>query len=210
VIVPAELACDLPVAQSMPPLGLRDAIVEAPEFPRVRIVRDEATMRRIGELRHRQYVERLGRHYPSIAGGDGCLIEEIDGHSVNIYAEDAAGITCAMRINDLVDERHRLIGFFREVADRFGIPRDSTLTCSRLVRAPGHSGRHAVHLIQFVRLQTVRAGWRYCVMQTAERLVPFFRRFEFFETGMWSDDPVAGPLQTLILDTRSIAVQPKA
>jgi hypothetical protein len=210
VIQRAELACDLAIAQSMPPRGLRDAIVEAPEFPRVRIVRDEATMRRIGELRHQQYVERLGRPYPSIASGGGCLIEEIDAHSVNIYAEDAAGITCAMRINDLVDDRHRLVGLFRDVADRFAIPRDSTLTCSRLVRAPGHSGRHAVHLIQFVRLQTVRAGWRYCVMQTAERLVPFFRRFEFFETGLWSDDPVAGRLQTLILDTRSLAVQPRA
>ena len=34
------------------------------------------------------------------------------------------------------------------------------------------------------RVQTVRAGRRYCIMQTAERLVPFFRKFEFLETGI--------------------------
>ena len=70
------------------------------------------------------------------------------------------------------------------------------------MRAPRHSGRHAVDLIRFVRWQTVRAGWRYCLMQTAEKLVPFFRKFEFQETGVWSDDSAAGRLQVLLLDTR--------
>ena len=45
-------------------------------------------------------------------------------------------------------------------------------------------------------------------MQTAAKLVPFFPRFEFFETGLWSDDPAAGRLQVLILDTRMQPVQP--
>ena len=44
-------------------------------------------------------------------------------------------------------------------------------------------------------------------MQTAERLVPFFRKFEFFETGIWTQDATAGRLQVLILDTRMRPVQ---
>ena len=75
------------------------------------------------------------------------------------------------------------------------------------MRAPRHSGRHAVHLIRFVRWQAVHAGWRYCIMQTAEKLVPFFRKFEFHETGIWADDPTAGRLQVLILDTMMRPVQ---
>ncbi len=82
------------------------------------------------------------------------------------------------------------------------MPLDIALTCTRLVRRPNYSGRHAVDLIRFVRRQTVRAGWRYCIMQTAERLVPFFLKFKFFETGIWSDDPAGGRLQVLILDTK--------
>ena len=39
-------------------------------------------------------------------------------------------------------------------------------------------------------------------LQTPARfIVPFFRKFEFYETGIWSDDPVAGRLQVLVLDT---------
>lgn len=193
--------------EAAPRAGIREAIVEAPEYPHVRIVRDDQVMRRIGEIRYRQYVEGQGKRYRSVAGAERCLIEEIDAHSVNIYAEDTSGITCAMRINDLMDGRDALVDFFRGVAGRIGISEHIALTCQRLVRAPHHNGRHAVQLIRFVRLQTVRAGWRYCIMQTAERLVPFFRKFEFNETGIWSDDPVAGRLQVLILDTRGRPVQ---
>jgi hypothetical protein len=50
--------------------------------------------------------------------------------------------------------------------------------------APCGSAKSAIDLIRFWRVQTVRAGWRYCIMQTAERLVPFFRKFEFLETGI--------------------------
>jgi hypothetical protein len=203
--VPPRAAEDI-----VPSVGLREALVEAPEYPRVRIARDEVVMRRIGEIRYRQYVERQGKNYRAVGGLENCLVEEIDAHSVNIYAEDSRNITCALRIGELVDERNSQAGFLRALARHYGIPERLTLTCSRLVRSPAHSGRHVVQLIDFVRLQTVRAGWRYCIMQTAERLVPFFRKFEFHETGIWSDDPVAGRLQALVLDTRHQPVQRKA
>ena len=73
--------------------------------------------------------------------------------------------------------------------------------------APCGPAKSAIDLIRFVRVQTVRAGWRYCIMQTAERLVPFFRKFEFLETGIWTQDAAAGRLQVLILDTRMRPVQ---
>jgi hypothetical protein len=186
---------------------LRDTLCESQTFPNVRIVRDAATLRRVGELRHQQYVQNQRKPYSSIAGLDGCLIEDADARAVNIYAQDASGITCAMRIDDLDDDSDERIALLRRVSDQLDMPRRLALTCSRLVRAPHHSGRHAVQLIQFVRLQTVRAGWRYCIMQTSARLVPFFEKFEFKETGIWSDDPVAGWLQFLVLDTRSRPVQ---
>jgi len=89
-----------------------------------------------------------------------------------------------------------------EAADAAGIDPRITTTCSRLVRSPNHKGQHAADLICFARLQTVMAGYRYCVMQTAERLVPYFKRFEFYETGRWTEDSIAGCLQTMILDTK--------
>ena len=189
---------------------LRDVLVETPEFPRIRIVRDPAVMRRIGEMRHRQYVERQGKSYAALPGLQDCLIEEVDAFAINIYAEDNSGITCAMRISDLADARHPQAPFFRGLARQLGIVESVALTCSRLVRAPEHNGRHVPQLIDFVRLQTVRAGWRYCIMQTAERLIPFFRKFEFHDSGISSIDPVAGPLQVLVLDTRNTLIRGSA
>jgi hypothetical protein len=191
-------------ADAFPPrVVLSEALVEAPEFPRIRIVRDMAVLRQIGEMRHRQYVERQGKNYAALPGLQDCLVEEIDAFAVNIYAEDATGITCAMRINDLADPRHPQLCFFRTLAGRLGIDERTALSCSRLVRALEHNGRHVPQLIDFVRLQTVRAGWRYCIMQTAERLIPFFHKFEFHDSGISSIDPVAGRLQVLVLDTRN-------
>jgi hypothetical protein len=105
-----------------------------------------------------------------------------------------------MRIGNVLDPHNPYADLFLRAADRCGVPIERALTCTRLVRAPRHSGRHAVDLVAFVRWQTVQAGWRYCIMQTAEKLVPFFRKLEFNETGIWSEEPAAGRLQVLILD----------
>jgi hypothetical protein len=183
-------------------LPLRHALVEhAERFPLVGVVRDYPVLRRIGEIRHRQYVERQGKAYGSMVLDRQCLIEPSDFTSVNIYARDARGITCAMRVGEVLGDRNPYSPLFEKAARRFGLSVETSLTCTRLVRAPRHSGRHAVHLIRFVRWQTVHAGWRYCIMQTAEKLVPFFRKFGFTETGIWADDPAAGRLQVLVLDT---------
>lgn len=196
------LARDAPKPTSRP-RPLREALVENQErFPHICIARDYAVLRQIGEIRHRQYIENQSKQYTSAVLDPNCLIEASDFRSVNIYARDAAGITCAMRIGDVWDDQNPYKHLFGEVADRFRVAKNAALTCTRLVRAPRHTGRHAVDLIRFVRWQTVNAGWRYCIMQTAEKLVPFFRKFEFYETGVWSDDPAAGRLQVLILDTR--------
>lgn len=190
------------------PLPLRTVLLEsADRFPHVRVVRDYPVLKRIGELRYRQYVDNQGKPYRSAVLDRDCLIEPNDFTSVNIYAEDGHGITCAMRIGEVEHEHNPHNDLFREVVRQLGVAADVALTCSRLVRAPRHSGRHAVDLIRFVRWQTVRGGWRYCVMQTAERLIPFFRKFEFAETGVWSDDPAAGRLQILLLDTRMRPLQ---
>lgn len=186
----------------LPPAPLRGALVEDVErFPQVRVVRDYPVLRQIGKIRHRQYVERQGKPYGSMVLDRQCLIEPSDFTSVNIYARDDQGITCAMRVGEVLGGDNPYTPLFEQVVRRYGLAVDATLTCTRLVRAPRHSGRHAVHLIRFVRWQTVRAGWRYCIMQTAEKLVPFFRKFGFDETGIWADDPAAGRLQVLVLDT---------
>lgn len=188
--------------------ALRETLVEAtPRFPHVRVARDYDVLVQIGRIRHQQYVANQGKAYETMVLDRECLIEPSDFSSVNIYSCDRQGITCTMRVGEVGDDANPYRSLYEEAAHRFEIPVDAALTCTRLVRAPRHSGRHAVDLIRFVRWQTVRAGWRYCVMQTAERLVPFFRKFEFFETGMWLDDPAAGRLQVLILDTRMRPVQ---
>lgn len=183
------------------PLALRDAIVESSRFPHIHVVRDYPVLRRVGELRHRQYVANQSKRYVSTVLDRDCLLEPSDFTAVNIYASDSAGITCAMRIGNVRDPHNPHAGLFLRAADRCGVPIDRALTCTRLVRAPRHSGRHAIDLVAFVRWQTVHAGWRYCIMQTAETLVPFFRKLEFHETGIWSEEPAAGRLQVLILDT---------
>lgn len=184
-----------------PPLALRDAIVESGRFPHVHVVRDYPVLRRVGELRHRQYVATQAKRYASVVLDRDCLLEPSDFSAVNIYASDSDGITCAMRIGEVLDRHNPYVDLFLRAAERCGVPIDRALTCTRLVRAPRHSGRHAVDLVSFVRWQTVHAGWRYCIMQTSEKLVPFFRKLEFHETGIWSEEPAAGRLQVLILDT---------
>ena len=174
-------------------------------FPHVHVVKDYTVLRQIGRLRHLQYVETQRKKYRSIVLDRDCLVEPEDFAATNIYAGDAGGITCAMRIGEIGNGPYG--DYFRNVAEALAIPLERSLTCTRLVRRPSHSGRHAVDLIRFVRVQTVRAGWRYCIMQTVERLVPFFRKFEFFETGIWTQDAAAGRLQVLILDTRMRPVQ---
>lgn len=193
---------------SGPPLSLRAALSEnTARFPHVRVVRDYAVLRRIGEIRHRQYVETQGKPYVSMVLSPNCLIEPGDFSAVNICATDADGITCAMRIGEVRDPHNLHLEAFLRAARKFDVSVERTLTCTRLVRAPRHNGRHAVDLIRFVRWQTVHAGWRYCIMQTAEKLVPFFCKLEFCETGIWSDDPAAGRLQVMILDTGFRAVR---
>jgi hypothetical protein len=158
-------------------------------------------LRRIGRLRHLQYVEGQAKRYRSVVLDRDCLLEPADFSAVNIYACDAEGITCAMRIGNVLDPHNPYAELFLQAADRCGVSIERALTCTRLVRAPRHSGRHAVDLVAFVRWQTVHAGWRYCIMQTSEKLLPFFRKLEFHETGIWSEEPAAGRLQVLILDT---------
>ena len=190
------------------PLPLRQALVEeSARFPHVGVVRDWAVLRKIGRIRHTQYVETQRKRYETMVLERDCLIDLADFTSVNIYATDRQGITCAMRIAELRQDRGPTARLFADIAARFGLPLETTLTCSRFVRAQRHNGRHAVDLIRFVRWQAVRAGWRYCVMQTAEKLVPFFRKFDFQETGAWTVDPVAGRLQVLVVDTRMQPLQ---
>ncbi|TNC15027.1 hypothetical protein FF100_05525 [Methylobacterium terricola] len=184
------------------PAPLRQALHECAEYPHVRVVRDFAVLRRIGHLRHEQYVQGQGKPYRSDILERDCLVEIADFSAVNIYAADASGLTAAMRIG-LLEDRHQPQGTsLREAAAAAGIDPALTLVCSRLVRPATQRGRHVADLVRFVRLRTVTGGYRYCVMQTAERLVPFFRRFEFQETGCWSDDGPGGRLQVMILDTR--------
>jgi hypothetical protein len=184
-----------------PPLPLRKALVESSRFPHISIVRDYPVLRRVGKLRHLQYVATQAKRYKSVVLDRDCLIEPSDFSAVNIYASDASGITCGMRIGNVLDPHNPYADLFLQAADRCGVAIERALTCTRLVRAPRHSGRHAVDLVAFVRWQTVHAGWRYCIMQTSEKLVPFFRKLEFYETGIWSEEPAAGRLQVLILDT---------
>lgn len=199
---------DNDAGRAPPVVTLREALSEcSPRFPHVHVVRDYAVLRQIGRIRHLQYVQSQGKAYASMVLERHCLIEPCDFQAVNIYARDSRGITCAMRIGEASDDERPHAPLIASIARQCEVPLELALTCTRLVRAPRHSGRHAVDLINFVRWQTVRAGWRYCIMQTAEKLVPFFRKFEFHETGIWSEDAAAGRLHALILDTKHIPLQ---
>src|SRR4051812_34817188 len=98
---PYEFEFDEEGAGAPPPL--RHALVESSRFPHVGIVRDCPVLRRIGRLRHLQYVETQAKRYKSAVLDRDCLIEPSDFSAVNIYASDASGITCAMRIGDVLD-----------------------------------------------------------------------------------------------------------
>jgi len=195
----AALAATRFAARNCSPKGrLQDALAETAEHPCVRIARDGAALRRIADL-HRQCL-------PDAPLGT-CPLEPLGPTCVNVYVEDAGAITCAVEVSDLADRHDGNLDFFRRLADQLGMPRAATLTGSRLAKASRHDGRHVAELIRFIRLQAVRAGWRYCIVQTTERLIPFLRRFEFDETGLWSIDPIAGRLQVLVLDTRDQPLQ---
>ena len=97
--------CNVRPGEGLSPVPLRAALVEDSErFPHVRVVRDYPVLRQIGEIRHRQYVERQGKAYGSMVLDRQCLIEPSDFASVNIYARDNQGITCAMRVGDVLDD----------------------------------------------------------------------------------------------------------
>src|SRR5689334_22885081 len=72
-----------------PPLPLRSALVESSRFPHVHIVRDYPVLRRVGRLRHQQYVAAQAKRYKSVVLDRDCLIEPADFSAVNIYASDA-------------------------------------------------------------------------------------------------------------------------
>lgn len=177
---------------------LKDALIETTEHPRVRIARDRETLQRIADL-HRQC--------PPDAPLGTCPLESLGPTGINVYVEDAGAMTCAVEVADLEGRHGGNLDFFRRLADQLGMARSVTLTGSRFVKASHHDGRDMAELIGFIRLQAVRAGWRYCIVQTTERLVRFLRRFGFHETGLWSIDPIAGRLQVLVLDTRDRPVQ---
>ena len=56
-------------------------------------------------------MEAQGKGYRSIASDDRCLLEALDSSSVNIFARDAFGITCALRINELATLRQTAQSF---------------------------------------------------------------------------------------------------
>ncbi len=199
-------AASLALANPLPSVSLREALVETAQHPRVRIARDEKSFRRICELRFRQHASIPAS---ALAVVRALPTERLDARSVNVYVEDESGIVCALQVNDLADRHGGQLDFLLRLADQLGLARQITLTCSQLATAPHRGGLHIPELIRFVRLQAVRAGWRYCIMQSTERLVPFFQRFGFDETGLWSIDPVAGCLQVLLLDTQNRASQGK-
>lgn len=194
-------------ASKTQPRPLAQCLIETDRFPRVHIVRDYAILKAIGSIRHAQYIVRQGKGYSSVVLDRDCLIELSDFRSVNLYSADSGGITAAMRISDIASAVGPQRVLYQDLASKLRIPIHQALTCTRLVRAPSHSGRHAVDLIRYVRWQTVNAGWRYCIMQTTKGLVPFFRKFEFYETDFVVNDPAAGELRVLILDTESTPTQ---
>lgn len=203
----AEILSTTRTFKELSPLPLRDALVEnRVAFPHVRIADTFGRLRQIGALRHRQFVQAQDKRYSSAVSEPCCLLEAPDFSSVNIYAVDSLGITAAMRVGPVLGSDHPRAEHFQATARVLCIDPERTLTCTRLVRDPRHSGRHAVGLIAFTRLQAVSSGWRYCLMQTAQSLIPFFQRQGFIETGFYSEDPCAGGLFTMLLDTRDAPV----
>lgn len=186
---------------------IRDALTESSEFPHIRIVRDYGMLRSIGRLRHAQFVLAQGKQYKSEVSDTDCLIEMSDFSDINIYATNATGLTAAMRVGTFNNASNLHRKHFEDVACTAGIDLNKTLAFSRLVRSQSHAGGHVVDLINFVRLQTVTAGYRYGIMQTAERLIPFFSRFDFYPTGVSVEDPASGIFHLMIVDCGTEPVQ---
>ena len=128
------LACNPPgirLDEEITPLPLRDALVEHVErFPQIRVVRDYPVLRQIGEIRHRQYVERQGKAYASMVLDRQCLIEPNDFTSVNLYARDDHGITCTMRVGEVLGDANPYTPLFEQVTRRFRLPVETSITCA--------------------------------------------------------------------------------
>ena len=89
-------------SQTASPTPLRQALsVPAESFPHVHAVKDYAVLRRIGRLRHLQYVETQRKNYRSIVLDRDCLVEPEDFAAMSIDVCDASGFTCAMRIGEI-------------------------------------------------------------------------------------------------------------
>lgn len=189
---------------------IRDVLIENSKYPHIRIARDYGTLRSIGRLRHMQFVSTQGKHYKSAVLDAECLLEILDFSDINIYAINGYNVTAALRIGTLHNTSHVHKDFYDDAASKAGINRNITLTFSRLVRSPSHTGRHVIDLINFVRLQTVTAGYRYGIMQTTERLVPFFSKFDFYPTGLSIEDPASGTFQMMIVDCGNEPVQSRS
>ena len=190
------------------PLPLRTALTRSEHYPHVHIALTWHELVKIGKLRFMQYVQAQHKTYRSSVLVADCLVEPADTTGVNIYAEANGAISAVMRIGLVSDPLQPFSDDCLAAADYLGLDTSVALTCTRLAKSPEHAGSHAADLIRFVRLQTVQAGYRYCIMQTAERLVPYFSRFEFRPSGRVVQSAAAGPLHIMVLDTRCIPVQP--
>jgi hypothetical protein len=172
------------------------------EYCHVKVCNNYAILKQIGRLRHHQYIESQNKNYKTVVLEESCLIENCDFTSINLYTTISGVVSCAVRVGLLTDTSQPSAKWLLKTAPTIGIDPKIAVTCTRLVRDPNHSGRHAIDLMDFMRWNFVRVGYRYCVFQAAERLITFFRRMGCSETGIWSDDPAAGKLQILVLDTQ--------
>ncbi|QCI66760.1 hypothetical protein [Phreatobacter stygius] len=198
---------DGPVAgRPYPPLPLTIALVEdLGRFPQVRVVRDQQMLKRIGRLRYGQGVREPEKVTTSVVSDPGCLIEASDFKGVNVLSFDADGVTVALRVGDALDQGSPGFDTHRQVMRAHGIAPFLAYTCSRLVCAPRHGGEDLAALLGYVRWQAVHAGWRYGLLQASQDQVASCRACDFRETGMFIDDPVAGRLQVLVLDSQGRA-----
>jgi hypothetical protein len=189
-------------ASASTPPPLRDALTHSDSYPHVRVVRDLNNLIKIGKLRHSVFITMQNKRYTSCVSEPECLLEYADFSGVNLYTVADGEITAAMRANPIRDMNVSAAEIFLDVARTASLDLDRTMSCTRLIRSPNYRGSHAGDIVRYVRDVTTKLGYRYCVAHSVERMLPYWRRYDFRPVGLVVESPAAGPLHYLILDTK--------
>ncbi|MBW6397412.1 hypothetical protein KPL78_06090 [Roseomonas sp. HJA6] len=173
----------------------------------VQVARSGAALTGIGRLRYAMFIAQAGKKYPSADTVAGTFIDPVDRYSLNLHVTRAGRCLVGCRLTRaepaLADPQ------LAALAAHAGLAASSLPAIafnSRLVLASGFGARAwLVPIFRHLYRIGVLSGLAWSVAGTRPALFPLFERFGFRPTGEVYQDPVAGPLQPMMLDSRDRA-----